>query len=358
MKINLAFGAIVGLVFYLHSCSSSENKGVKGELDTEEPFRIAFGSCAHQRDSLNIFYKVVEHNPDVFVFLGDNIYGDTWNMDTMQKKYDMLAAKPSFQRLIQQTRVLATWDDHDYGCCDYGKTYSMKEQSKALFLRFWGEPEDSERYKHEGIYHAYMFEHMGKKIQIILLDGRTFRDGHIRASKGDNPENRFFYELDYLPHTTSDSTFLGEQQWLWLEQEFQKSADVRIIGTGVQFGSEFHGYESWSNFPHEQLRMAELIKKHKANGVVFISGDMHYAEISKRDFSGVYPLYDVTASGLSMTWDFPSPNKYRVEGPVMENHFGLLSIWLGNDPRIQVEIWDRNGNQRVEFIMAVKDLKF
>jgi alkaline phosphatase D len=35
-----------------------------------------------------------------------------------------------------------------------------------------------------------------------------------------------------------------------------------------------------ANFPHEQKRMLEIIKKTKANGVIFLTGDVHYAEIS------------------------------------------------------------------------------
>ena len=73
------------------------------------------------------------------------------------------------------------------------------------------------------------------------------------------------------------------------------------------------------------LNSYDLIKKNKANGVVFITGDVHYSEISKLE-TDFYPIYDFTSSGLSSTWHFATPNKNRIEGPIMDNHFGLITI--------------------------------
>lgn len=76
--------------------------------------RIAFGSCAQQDKAQPILDTVLRHHPDVFVYLGDNIYGDTKDMKVLSDKYAKLGAKPEFQRLKKGTRVLATWDDHDF----------------------------------------------------------------------------------------------------------------------------------------------------------------------------------------------------------------------------------------------------
>ena len=104
--------------------------------------------------------------------------------------------------------------------------------------------------------------------------------------------------------------------------------------------------------------MVELIKSTKANGVLFISGDVHYSEISKLDTT-FYPLYDFTSSGLSSTWHFATPNKNRIEGPIMENHFGLINIfWELNNTKIRMETWDINDNQRIEYTIPLKSLQF
>ncbi|MFN5415750.1 MAG: alkaline phosphatase family protein, partial [Flavobacteriia bacterium] len=104
-------------------------------------------------------------------------------------------------------------------------------------------------------------------------------------------------------------------------------------------------------------KMLNLIKSTKANGVIFLSGDVHYSEISKLQSDSLYPIYDITSSGLSETWKFATPNVNRIEGPIMDNNFGLLSInW--KKKQILMEIWDKFGNQRVEYSIPINQLKF
>lgn len=280
-------------------------------------------------------------------------------MDVLQAKYDMLANKPSFQNLKAKVPILATWDDHDYGWNDSGRHYPFKEESKSIFLDFFEEPADSDRRARPGIYDSYEYALGDKALQIILLDTRTFRDD-LRPYAGEFSEDgRYFYGLDYAPHTDRDSTLLGEAQWQWLEEELRKPADIRIVGSSTQFGIEFNGYEAWANFPHEQQRFLDLIRKTRANGLLFLSGDVHYAEISRLKVPDLYPIYDFTSSGLSSTWHFATPNRNRIEGPVMDNHFGLLTIDYGReDPILQMEVWDLSDNQRIEYSFPLSEIRF
>lgn len=342
------------LLFLSCYCAFAES-----ELSPDNTFTIAFGSCGSQDHPLPIFHDVVKHQPDVFIFLGDNIYGDTEDMDVLRQKYQKLGSKPSYQNLKKHTDILATWDDHDYGQNDVGKHYPHKEASKEIFLKFFEEPKDSARYQHEGIYHS-VFRRVGDKIiQIILLDGRTFRDDLLKESDQTDKAKRYFYHLDYAPHTDPSKAFLGEQQWAWLENELRKPADFRIIASGTQFGIEYNGYESWANYPHEQERMVQLIKKTRANHLVFISGDVHYAELSKFAHPDSYPLYDITASGLSQTWRFATPNRNRIEGPIMDNNFGLLTInFLDDRSNMVAEVWDIRENQRIEYVIPFDEIRF
>jgi alkaline phosphatase D len=86
---------------------------------------------------------------------------------------------------------------------------------------------------------------------------------------------------------------------------------------------------------------------------------VHYGEISKLEKEGQYPIYDVTASGLTSTWHFATPNDNRIEGPVMDNHFGLITIdWSKSDPEIKMEIWDIRDNQRVEHTIKLSHISF
>jgi len=53
--------------------------------------KIAFGSCANQNKPMPVFGLVAIHQPDLFIFLGDNIYADTEKMHQMKKKYKKLS---------------------------------------------------------------------------------------------------------------------------------------------------------------------------------------------------------------------------------------------------------------------------
>jgi alkaline phosphatase D len=337
------------------ACSRSS---VVSKQEDDSSFVIAFGSCGEQNNPQPVLERVAEVKPDLFIYLGDNIYSDTYSMDTLAMNYQILAAKPEFKKLKATTPILATWDDHDYGWNDSGRHYPFKEKSKEIFLNFFGVPDPS-ILKHDGIYYSKFIDTQGKKIQLIFLDMRTFRDKLLPYNGNRKSEARFNYELDYSPYQNSDSTMLGESQWRWVAEQLKMPADLRIIASSTQFGITHNGYEAWANFPHEQQRMIDLIQNSKAEGVLFISGDVHYAEISKLQRTGLYPLYDVTASGITSTWHFATPNDNRIDGPVMENHFGILEVnWKNNDASIKMKIIDATGKERISRTIRRSDLNF
>lgn len=329
----------------------------KGEASSRTV--IAFGSCAHQNDPQPILTDVAALKPDAFVYLGDNIYSDTYSMDTLRKNYAILGAKQEYQALKAATKIYAVWDDHDYGYNDSGRHYPFKKESKEIFLSFFGDQDDSTIRQHDGIYHTAWLAEAGKKVQIIFPDLRTFRDKLVPYNGNRKGQKGYEYELDYSPYTTSDSTMLGEEQWSWLEQQLKMPADVRIIASSTQFSITHNGYEAWANFPHEQQRFVELIKKTNANGVIFISGDVHYAELSRLKVENGYPLYDLTSSGITSTWDFATPNDNRLEGAVMENNYGLVIInWEKSDPEITFQIHDVTKKKRIDRTIKLSELKF
>jgi alkaline phosphatase D len=136
-----------------------------------------------------------------------------------------------------------------------------------------------------------------------------------------------------------------------------KPAELRVIGSGVQFVAYENGWETWGNFPKERQRMLRLLRDKKVNGVVFLSGDRHLAEISCLPASNAdglgYPLYDVTSSSLNA----PSGNltkagvrfanevnSYRVGLTFFEvNHGAVLVDWNELDPVVRLQIRDEKG---------------
>ncbi len=341
------------ILLFISACSGPKQQKVKPIKFKSNLSKIAFGSCSKEDKNQPILETVLTKQPQLFIYLGDNIYGDSREMDVLKTKYKKLAIKKEFQDLRSNCMILATWDDHDYGENDSGRHYPFKAESKEIFLDFWKEPKNSKRRKHEGIYHAVFFGDQDQKIQVILLDTRTFRDDLVLAGADEEWKN------DYKPNSSPDSTFLGAQQWKWLEEQFQLPAKIRIIASSNQFAHEYNGYESWTNVPHEQKKMLDLIKKTKANGVVFISGDVHWGELSKMNNEEAYPIYDITSSGLTETWESVEPNKNRIGEVVRDVNFGMISIdWSNPDPELSFHIFDIDGKSRVDLQVKLNTLTF
>jgi alkaline phosphatase D len=319
---------------------------VHGDQDKKPIERIGFGSCLDPRASHPILFTVARERPDIFIFLGDNIYADTADENTMRARYRELETSPGFQRLSTASRLLAVWDDHDYGANDAGNDYSMKKQSERIFEDFWKIGEDSPRRQREGVYGVSYFGLPGRIVQVILLDTRYFRTplkrGDHRPTHARGP---------YLPQSDPGSHILGEEQWKWLRTELLKPAQVRLIVSSIQVLSEYHGWESWANFPHERASLLGMIDETGAGGVIFISGDRHFAEISKVNPAGLYPLFDITSSGLNRTFpgNTPNENRYREGKYYLEENFGMITIdWEKEDPVITARILDISGRTVIE----------
>lgn len=327
-KFNSLFILILALPLVLFSCKNQAP--IPTVLSADESIQvIAFGSCNHEYDEQPLWGPIISNEPDLWVWLGDNIYGDTDSMPLLRAKYEQQNANLDYQKLKSIAPIIGTWDDHDYGKNDAGKEYPYRQQSRDLMYDFLDIPQDSPLRQKEGAYGAYTYGAKDQQVKVILLDVRYFRDP---LSKTDNA---------YEPNTTG--TMLGEEQWIWLENELnQNQAKVTVIGSGIQVLSKEHRFEKWDNFPQERARLLQLIEKYKSEGVILLSGDRHIAEISKIEIPGIsHPVYDITSSGLTHTWKTYSfePNQYRVGDLIAKLNFGLIRLdWQTDAVKVDLEV--------------------
>ncbi|TGE15173.1 alkaline phosphatase D family protein [Hymenobacter elongatus] len=277
---------------------------------------IAFGSCNKIDLPQPLWPVIARDKPQVWIWLGDNVYGDTNDMQVLKQKYDTQLVLPGYQQFRKDVpTIIGTWDDHDYGRNDAGKEYPFKKESQQLALDFLQEPKDSPRRRQEGIYAAYTYMAGTKKVKVILLDDRYHQDELRRGP-----------DRAYLQNPTGD--ILGEAQWQWLQQQLTGSdADVHILGSGIQFLPQQHPYEKWANFPTARQRLLDLLISSQAKGVLLVSGDRHIGEMSKITLAGqTRPIYEITSSGLTHVDPriVEEPNQYRVGPRVNQQHYGLL----------------------------------
>jgi alkaline phosphatase D len=218
--------------------------------------RIALGSCADQDEAQPIWDAVLAYRPDLFLFLGDNVYGDVRSAALVELRaaYSKLATIPGFERLRRDVPLLAIWDDHDYGRNDAGADFPWKQGSKDLFAAFWQLPVDDPRRAREGIHHAQVFGPPGRRVQVILLDTRWFRSPLKRTDQRGAPGKE-----RYVPDDDPAKTMLGETQWSWLEEQLLQPAELRLVASSIQVVAEGHGWERWGNLPRERQRLYDLI---------------------------------------------------------------------------------------------------
>ena len=269
------------------------------------PLRIAFGSCNREHRPQTHYDAIAAQRPDLWIWLGDTVYGDTTDEAFMREKYAKVLAAPAYRRFVDAVPVVGTWDDHDMGQNNGGKEFSAKAQNQALLLDFLGEAPDSPRRSQDGVYVSYDLGVAPHKVRVILLDGRSHRE---------------------RPGSQADP--LGEAQWQWLEHQLRSSdASIHLIGNGYQFLPEDHPYETWAQFPTARRRLFQLIADSQASGVILLSGDRHHADISATEQGPLaYPLHEHTSSGLTHANGFSEPNRYRVAEQYAEENFGMLEF--------------------------------
>ncbi len=305
--------------------------------------RIAFASCADQARPQPIWEAIQAYRPEFFIFAGDNVYGDfkTAEAGNLRHAYDAATRIEGYAKLRDTVPHIAIWDDHDYGSNDGGVEFPHKAVAKEEFLRFWKVPSDDVRRSRDGLYTAQTFGPPGRSVQVILLDLRWFRSPlRITDQRGAPGKER------YLPDANPDKTMMGEVQWAWLAAELRKPANLRLVVSSTQVLAEGHGWERWGNFPLERQKLFDTIRAARASNVVFLSGDRHIGALYRETPQGLYPLHDVTSSGINQVYAAakePGPN--RLGELLAEANFGTVDIdWAQR--RLTLGLRDMKGEVR------------
>ena len=283
-------------------------------------FTIAFGSCDNQKIKNELWPAIDKNHPSVWIWGGDNVYSDTEDMKFLENNYNFQKQDSEYLNFIKGKIIMGTWDDHDFGANDGGENYPFKRESQQLLLNFLGTPKNAIERTRDGVYNSKTIIVNKNKVKIIVLDTRFFRTG---LTKGVGSKR-------FQPNKYGEGTMLGEAQWKWLEKELNSSdAQFNVIVSSIQFLSNKHGFEAWTNFPHEIDKLEQIIVSSKAKGTFIISGDRHIATFSSKNIPGLsYPLVDFTSSGLTHIYtNFSGEENPFVKGEVVkEINFGILKF--------------------------------
>ena len=325
--------------------------------------RIAFGSCADEELPQPIWQAIAAAEPDLFLFMGDNIYVDYIDGEFVEKAtpqmiseaYDLLARHPDYSPFRSAVPILAAWDDHDFGKNDGGMEFEFKAQSKEMMLEFFGFAADAAVRGREGLYHATTFGPQGRRVQIIMLDTRWFRSPLTPTDERDAPGKE-----RYVASTAGEQIILGDAQWVWLEEQLRKPADLRLLVSSIQVISEGHGWELWRNLPAERQRFFELLRETEVENLVLLSGDRHVGGLYRLEGVTGYPLYEITASSLNKSFaeglTVPEMGPHQIGHLYGPENFGLITIDWEREV-LAIELKDTDGATVRALTLSLDDLK-
>ena len=289
--------------------------------------RIAMGSCNMQRFSQEYWNTILAQKPELWIWMGDIIYSDFLTVSLRKAEYNRLKNETPYAIFRQNSMVIGTWDDHDFGKNNSDSSLPDKKENQKLLLDFLDEPQDSLRRQQQGVYTSYFFGAEGRLVQIVLLDDRYFRE---------RPGPR--------------AAFLGEAQWAWLERELltpiTPAPELTLVVSGSQVLASEHPHDRWSQYPAEYLRLKKLLQQ-SSRRVLLMSGDRHFSEVTRSEWNEPRALWDYTVSGL--THSSPSRaeelNSRRVGRAVTSKNFGMLRLnWSQTPVGVTLENWSTEGD--------------
>ncbi|MCB9745097.1 MAG: alkaline phosphatase D family protein [Alphaproteobacteria bacterium] len=275
--------------------------------------RLAFGSCAKDDDQ-PIFGAIAATDPDVFVFIGDNHYGNTDDLSALRQFYRWAHERPLRRELMADVPILATWDDHDFT----GNNTDGSEPGRDVALRVFGEYWANGSYGVEGVAGVFSAHRIGPA-ELFLLDDRYYRG--------------------------NDGTLLGAAQTSWLLDALEASdAPFKLLASGSQWTSDGSS-DSWAAFPEASAALFEALVARDIEGVVLLSGDIHRSELRwLPGAAGGYDLPELTSSPLA-TWNSACGSDDELVACV-DDRTSFIVIELDastEDPTLVAEIRDGNG---------------
>jgi alkaline phosphatase D len=295
---------------------------------TDAPdFSFAAGSCFYINEEIYdrpgtpygadyfILESIYRDKPNFMMWLGDNVYlrEADWNSRTgYVKRYTHTRSAKELQPLLGNTHHYAVWDDHDYGPNDSDENWKLKRTAEEVFNLFWPNP-PTELDMGGGITNYFQWS----DCDFFLLDDRYHKSPNSRPG-----------------------TILGHKQLQWVKDMLKNSkASFKFVATGVMFLSTAPNKENFSKAGAvERAELIQFIQENNITGVIFISGDRHFAELSELIEPGKVPIYDFTTSALTAG---PAAKQYhaevnelRVEGTAYyQRNYGFIRVYGSKETR-------------------------
>jgi len=296
-------------------------------------FKVGFGGGARYVPEKEKMWDVIaSHDPDAFLFLGDNVYIDKpLRRNAQRVHYYRRQLRPEFRRLTEKTSIYAIWDDHDFGGDDStGGPHRFKPDWKLPVWRVFKENWNNPYYGGGDELPGCWFDFSIGDVDFFMLDGRYYRDGGEGAKKSHAPFKK----------GKENKTMLGSAQKKWLIENLKTSeATFKIIASPVQWTehADKGGGDSWWGVRDERKEIFDLIEDNEIGGVILLSADRHRTDVFKMERDVGYDLYEFSTSKLTNNHTHGTKEQ-AVFSYNKGNYFGLLMFdFTKPDPEVTFE---------------------
>ena len=327
----------------------------------EDPPKFSFlmGSCAYINDATydrpgepygkgtEIFKVMAGEDADFMLWLGDNVYlrEADWSSEYgIQYRFSHTRKHPDLQAFWAKMSHYAIWDDHDFGPNNSNKSFELKDVALQSFTDYWGNRTYGEA-DNKGTYGKFTYA----DAEFYLLDSRYHRSADRIADDDPNKD------------------FLGEKQMEWLKNSLLSSyAPFKFIANGSQILNAASKSERMQQYQAEYNELMDFITKYQIEGVVFLTGDRHFAEmIEVTPAEGFYPLRDITSSPLSAGTYSTIMKSDEVKHPSVvketilpEHNYIKITIEGKRKKReMTIQAFDKTGKERWKKELKMEDLQ-
>jgi len=306
-------------------------------------FRMGFGSCTDFRPA-PVFTHAAAADLDLFLFAGDNHYGNAQHVAGHRWHYRRLRTIAERTNLQAGVPSLAIWDDHDFLANNSHGGCARPDHALRGFEEYWANPS----YGLPDVPGVF-FRHREGPMELFALDCRTYR-----PDVGD-PESECRLAAD-PPELPMSGGPIGHAQLDWLIDGVSRSdAPFKLIACGSRFTAE-GSLDSWAPFHEARAALHQRLHDARAEGVVFLSGDVHRTVFRTNPRAEGYPIPELSSSPAALAPRARScPQERGQRFCLRENNAVILEL---TGETLTAIVIDEAGDERHRWVIDHADLEY
>ena len=295
-------------------------------------FTVCFASCARTNSTSQVFRRIADVDPLLFIHLGDMHYENIAvnNPAVFHSAFDIVLGSNAQTPLYENVPIAYIWDDHDYGPNNSDRLSPSRTAARTAYQQAVPHHTLAAGLGNVPIYRAFTIG----RVRFILTDTRSERDANS------------------VHFQDTNKTMLGAVQKAWLKQELlaaQESHAAIVWACSVPWLADFPNIEDdkWNAFEVERKELANFIQDNRIDKLFYIAGDVHMlaADDGRNNLyadgaTSGFPIFQ--AAALDQSGSTLPSNTYSEGQWPREHQFGQLNIVDHGGAVVEIEYIGRN----------------